>query len=148
MSTRSIVGIKSESGKIGRYCHSDGYPDGQLPILAALIKRDGAPKAAQTLMEADAGGWSYLSTTYANNSLGKDRAELIEGYGLKYLDAPDRKAPMRFEEAGDSWCEYAYFIDVERGTIEWYEMASTPRGPYTFTPGDDLAAHLDATQGS
>lgn len=127
MSTRSLVGIKSESGFIGRYVHSDGYPEGMLPDLQKLIERDGAKVVGDTILSADKGGWSTLSTVLSGNYLGEDRAELVEGYGLKYLDSPASK-PITLEsiKGGDSWMEYAYFIDVsdgpEQGTIYWCDL--------------------------
>lgn len=60
MSTRSFVGTVTNDGKIrARYVHSDGYPTGMGPALAALIERDGLKVALTTI--AGHPGWSGLA---------------------------------------------------------------------------------------
>lgn len=128
MSTRSIVGVLSPEGKeigVGVYVHSDGYPEGRLPYLKKYIVRDGVEVVATTILSANTGGWSYLFDDYSDNNLGHVRAEVVAGYGLKYLDAP-KGAPMLHSEALKDWgIEYAYYLDLATGDIVWYEMNGT-----------------------
>ena len=129
MSTRSITGIWKPEGDpigVGVYVHSDGYPEGRLPDLKKMIVRDGPEKVAATIMSAKKGGWSYLFTDYTNNYLGEDRAKLVPGYGLMYLDGAEEKPIKDADLEKDGWwCEYRYYIDVETGDIHWYEGSST-----------------------
>lgn len=127
MSTRSLVGGLTDMGTFVVYVHFDGYPEGRLPVLDAIIKRDGAAKALATLLMAKEGGWSSLDEDQdasVPNVLGQ-RAESVEGYGVKYTDAPEIK-PQRFPEEyhDDSWAEYVYLIP-EVGPIRW---AAAERG--------------------
>lgn len=139
MSTRSITGIISESGPVGYYVHSDGYPDGRLPVLQALIERDGIDKVAETILTARNGGWSYLTVRNDDitNFLG-ERGEVVEGYGLRYTDQQVKDAPlMKLADARtDIWIEYAYFLNLETGDIEWYDFNED---------GDDAPVRIEHT---
>lgn len=115
------MGGLTDSGTYTVYVHFDGYPDGRLPVLDAMIKRDGAPKVLATLLMARSGGWSLLNQDQkldGRNSLG-DRGNVVEGYGIKYDDAPDW-TPQRFPEEYEvkSDVEYVYLIP-EVGPILW-----------------------------
>ena len=128
MSTRSTTGIlHTESAEVGSgvYVHSDGYPEGRLPVLKEIILRDGVDKVIKTILSATTGGWSYLDTRYTANYLG-DRGELVPGYGLKYTDQQsDPKNRIKHSDfVGDSWLEFAYYIDPLTGDIHWYESGS------------------------
>lgn len=137
MSTRCIVGMKTEKGYVGRYAHFDGYPDAKLPFLAAVMERDGAQKAAATLMDAKTGGWSSLD----ENALGgQDRNQYspVEGYGDKYNDGGDELYTLEQAEK-DVFIEYMYFIDAERGVVEWKSGSGSNTKPLeTWTPGDPI----------
>src|SRR5699024_3677621 len=90
MSTRSFTGGVTERGVLGRYVHFDGYPERRMPVLRAIVARDGAVAALRTILAAQWGGWSYLDPDRQENSLGEDRAEVVPGYGLRYRDTgPD-----------------------------------------------------------
>lgn len=127
MSTRSLVGGLTDSGTYVVYVHSDGYPEGRLPVLDAIISRDGAPKALATILSAREGGWSYLEPgTKDGGATHLDgRGRNIGGYGCQYTDAPDQP-PMRFPEdyIDDMWAEYVYLIP-ETGPLIW---AAVKRG--------------------
>src|SRR4051812_40344594 len=99
MSTRSLVGGLTDSGTYAVYVHFDGYPEGRLPVLDAIIKRDGAARALATILMADEGGWSSLDadTTEGVPTMLGPRGESVVGYGVKYRDAPEVKA-IRFPE--------------------------------------------------
>jgi hypothetical protein len=121
MSTRSLVGGLTDSGTYVVYVHSDGYPEGRLPVLEAIIKRDGPAKALVNILSARAGGWSYLEEDTPPTA--KDhldgRGRVVEGYGLQYNDAPEA-TPLRFPEEYDvqTWIEYVYLIP-EVGPIRY-----------------------------
>lgn len=125
MSTRSIVGGLTDGGTYAVYVHNDGYPDGRLPVLEALIKRDGANKVLATLLSGREGGWSYLDDTTGADGRTPGHGRIVEGYGCAYNDAPDA-TPLRFPEEynDDSWIEWVYLIS-ETGTIRF---AATQRG--------------------
>lgn len=128
MSTRSIVGIvtpESPEVGIGVYVHSDGYPEGRLPVLKSLIIKHGAAEVASTILSAENGGWSYLDENYTENYLG-DRGAAVPGYGLKYTDVQTGEAPPQkhSEVVGDIFIEFMYYIDVPTGDIVWYEQGS------------------------
>lgn len=127
MSTRSITGIKTESGYVGVYVHFDGYDDARLPTLKAMINRDGARKVGTTIMEqGNRSGWSTLDE---NQAVTSDRSEperwgVVEGYGTAYRDSEVEK-PLRYEDVKDDvFIEYAYFIDMETGDIIWFDHNS------------------------
>ncbi|AVO25112.1 hypothetical protein KHQ84_gp187 [Rhodococcus phage Finch] len=127
ISTRSITGIKTESGYVGRYVHYDGYDDARLPVLKALINRDGPRKVGTTIMEqGNRSGWSVLDE---NQSVPDERNEperfgTVEGYGVAYRDSEVEK-PLRYEDVKDDvFIEYAYFIDMETGDIIWFDHNS------------------------
>jgi len=124
MSTRSLVGGLTDSGTYAVYVHNDGYPEGRLPELDAIIERDGAAKALATILSAREGGWSVLD---ANTKLGRssslgDRGRVVEGYGVAYTDAPD-VPPLRFPEeySTDAWIEYVYLIS-EVGPVKFVNV--------------------------
>jgi hypothetical protein len=124
MSTRSLVGGLTDSGTYVVYVHSDGYPEGRLPVLDAIIKRDGAAKALATILSAREGGWSYLEadTKDGGQTHLEGRGRNIGGYGCQYTDAPEA-TPQRFPEeySDDQWAEYVYLIP-EEGPLIWAEV--------------------------
>lgn len=129
MSTRSLVGGLTDSGTYVVYVHFDGYPEGRLPVLDELIKRDGAAKVLATILMAREGGWSYLDADIdpgAKTALGS-RGRVVPGYGLMYADEPTVK-PVRFPEeySDESWAEYVYLIP-EVGPLVW--AAAEPGKP-------------------
>ncbi|UAK38408.1 hypothetical protein K8O93_00985 [Gordonia bronchialis] len=125
MSTRSFIGAMTESGRIGVYCHSDGYPTHNGRQVQAILKRDGFEKFLDVILnQANQSGFSYLDaaeTATGENTLG-DRAELIAGYGRVYRDC-DAQPPQTLGSAmaDDSWQEYGYVIRPDN-TIEVYDF--------------------------
>jgi hypothetical protein len=123
MSTRSLVGGLTDMGTYVVYVHFDGYPEGRLPELEGMVKRDGAARVLVELLSAKEGGWSVLdhqADASMRNSLG-DRGRVVEGYGLAYTDAPG-SGPQRFPEdyTDDVWAEWVYLIP-EVGPIRYAE---------------------------
>lgn len=123
MSTRSIVAFTTESGILGRYVHSDGYPSARIPDLLALLRRDGVDVVTATMLAAQ---WSHLDPAgkfASDNHLGA-RGEYVPGYGLAYsAEDSDGKipAPERWEDSygPSSWLEYGYIVRAS-GKIEAY----------------------------
>lgn len=120
MSTNAILAVRTEAGVVGRYLHSDGYPDHVVPNLERMIERDGGAKVAETLLAADRGGWSSI-----NDSQGpfeNDYKRGVEGYGNVYTD-DERSEPSRWELAVPDACiEYGYILDPESGDLEAYDL--------------------------
>lgn len=121
MTTNALLAVKTESGVVGRYLHSDGYPDHVLPQLTTMIERDGGARVAATLLAQDRGGWSSLDFKTLDASEGKVWAE-IPGYGSAYRDA-DPESPIRWEDAvADVDFEYGYVLDPETNELEAYDL--------------------------
>ena len=140
MSTRSIVYGRTDSGIKGVYVHWDGYPEGRLPVLHALIARDGVDKVMSTLL-ARPSGWSSLHPEQDSQlpPLYSDgRFEVVPGYGIQYSDVemPDAISGEMTKQ-GDSayrttsiedrviWVEFLYVIEPD-GSITWAENFSEP----------------------
>lgn len=123
MSTRSIVALAEGDGFTkGVYVHSDGYPTARGPVLFEIAKNLGSSQALwDTLDSANTGGWSYLDTTYDQNSLG-DRGLTVSGIGLRYTDVQTDE-DWRFEWHGQplgknsGGAEWAYAISPKSETL-------------------------------
>ena len=110
MSTRSVIAIPQGDSWKGRYCHSDGYPSGQLAEIRSLIQRDGVPRVIEVLTQEHF-GWSYLlSEGVSRNSLGDDRAVVVPGYGLAYVNGTEQPDSWITENGNDWGAEWAYVI--------------------------------------
>lgn len=126
MATRSIVGTYTDGGKHwrGRYVHWDGHPETRLPILLDLIERDGALKVLQTIMRHP--GWSCLNTSVRWNDpmeTGYDdgRFANVDGYGVAYTPAQRPDNTYETDTGLDTWCEYAYIIDLVERNLDVFE---------------------------
>lgn len=135
MGTRSIVYARTESGIKGVYVHWDGYPEGRLPVLSALIGRDGVSKVVCTLLGRPS-GWSHLSPQYDSlRSFEQDgRFEAVPGYGVQYTDTefPDpfndgtmmRQGNESYSDTSPEsrhlWIEWLYVIEQD-GSISYAE---------------------------
>lgn len=132
MSTRSIVFARTESGLKGVYVHWDGYPQGRLPVLHEMIRRDGVSKTVSTIV-ASPSGWSHLNPLQGSElepMYDDGRFIAVPGYGVKYNDQPvefhgreiiqgdtEYRTP---EMSQDVFIEFMYVIE-EDGTITWAE---------------------------
>lgn len=136
MGTRSIVYARTESGIKGVYVHWDGYPDGRLPVLAALMARDGVDKVVCTLL-ARPSGWSHLKPSQDGTLREYEsdgRFEAVPGYGVQYTDTemPDpfndgkmvRQGNEAYSdttaESRNIWIEWLYVIEQD-GAISYAE---------------------------
>jgi len=123
MSTRSFTGGVTERGVLGRYVHFDGYPERRMPVLRAIVARDGAVAALRTILAAQWGGWSYLDPDRQENSLGEDRAEVVPGYGLRYRDTGPEEPLTLAEVIEDPFIEHAYVITPVGGVLHFDLMS-------------------------
>lgn len=136
MGTRSIVYARTESGIKGVYVHWDGYPEGRLPVLSALIGRDGVSKVVCTLLGRPS-GWSHLKPSQDETLRDYEsdgRFEAVPGYGVQYTDTefPDplkegqltRQGAETYSDTSPEsrhlWIEWLYVIE-EDGSISYAE---------------------------
>lgn len=143
MSTRSVIAKPTENGGwVGRYCHSDGYPEHQVPELVRLVKEKGLDRCIDILINFNA-GWSYLDR---NPELRKGynddgRFKTVSNYGVAYttkkftfMGQPDYQQASMDDwidnENKDTWCEWAYVltpegIEVYQATKDGWESFDT-----------------------
>lgn len=133
MSTRSVIAKPTDDGWVGRYCHSDGYPEHQIPELIRIVREKGLDRTIDILINFNA-GWSYL-TPYPELTKGYNddgRFKTVSNYGIAYTTKivpmpgqPDyRQARMEdwiTNTDNDTWCEWAYVLTPEG--IEVYEAS-------------------------
>jgi hypothetical protein len=116
----------------GVYVHFDGYPDGRLPVLDALVKRDGVSKVVCTLL-ARPSGWSQLDQHLDSlpDHYNDGRFESVPGYGIQYTDTEfvdqltgektqqgNKEYMDTSAETRDMWIEYVYIVEQD-GSISW-----------------------------
>lgn len=133
MSTRSVVYARTESGLKGVYVHYDGYPDGRLPVLAELIRRDGVSAVVVAILGRPS-GWSHLSPHQDGELEGGQndgRFIAVPGYGVQYnhepvtttwSDDPVVQGATEYQTPdgviGDCFIEYVYVIEHD-GSVTW-----------------------------
>lgn len=155
MGTRSIVAARFAEGLKGVYVHWDGYPDGRLPVLKALIERDGVETVIKTILGKPS-GWSSLSQHQEPDDLGfgmdDGRFLAIPGYGVQYNDQPVKASYSSTpvvqgneqywtpdeHTADEVFIEYIYIIERD-GTIKWAESMKVGY--------DDLEWHEERPKG-
>ena len=116
MATRSAIGYQLPSGHIKAvYCHDDGYPTHQLPIL---IKHYNTISKVEDLIKP--GGMSSLRTTGTWERYAEDARD---PQPLYYHERGEKdrgpEIAKSIEEAtkfwGDIWCEYLYVFVPDVG---------------------------------
>lgn len=125
MSTRSVIAKPTEHGWVGRYCHSDGYPEHMVPELMRLVKEKGLDRCIDILINFNA-GWSFITDnptlTVGYNDDG--RFKVVSNYGIAYTtrkmnifgQADYQQASMDdwIDNLGDSCgAEWAYVLTPE-----------------------------------
>ena len=135
MSTHSIIGIKTEEGFEGKYCHYDGYPTGVGYSILEAIDHFGLKKAINVLTKEHKSGWSSIA-------------------GCDWSLEPDFNSnddPLKEEERhprcaccgdlGEDWegnkivakkwtvdqdydvaCDWAYVFDVPKGRVNYPKL--------------------------
>lgn len=138
MSTRSVVAKQVGDGWAGKYVHCDGYPKGMIPVLRALVARDGLDEVLKNVVE-DGNGWSFLrpeqvdishirvphnatwrTYDYASpkqqalafrDSYSDGRFINVPGYGVSYTSEQAGPDPWYDSETGaDSDAAFAYIL--------------------------------------
>lgn len=151
MSTRSVIATTNGTAYTGVYCHFDGYPTRQVPQLAAILTRDGAP--ARERLTANA--WDSIAADtlpmdaplpypteaeyreavapedrdYAIIALyrehedykGKHAEQIIPGYGTAIPAGSMRGYSGTVPYFAESMAEWAYVIDADL-TVTVYEL--------------------------
>ena len=106
MSTRSLIGYEKENGDIEFvYCHWDGYPEHQLPILTQHYNT--REKAIELVSK---GGMSALCEDINEIEFYAKRGEKLEIHNCA-------NAHAFFFNNIDLWQEYSYYIDLNG---EWH----------------------------
>ena len=119
MATRSVIAVRTGTARKPRYlavyCHYDGYPSHQLPILA---EHHNSPAAALSLVAG--GDISALRT-----NLGWNRETLLKTGPLYYVDRGETDVDARsfadiqqlIEHYRDCGCEHAYVFVPKQGWV-------------------------------
>ena len=106
MSTRSLIGCEKENGTIEfAYCHFDGYPEHQLPILTKHYNT--REKAIELVSK---GAMSALCEDINEIEFYTKRGEELEIHNCA-------NAHAFFFNNIDLWQEYSYYIDLNG---EWH----------------------------
>lgn len=120
MSTRSIIAVPMDNGFRGRYCHLDGYPSHQVPVLLKIVARLGVERASEVLTR-EHHSWSLLTgEEAAYRGLGTYRH--VPGVGSAHLDGDpgewfDQNCPSGI-------FEYAYVLNTTNLTV----LTASPQG--------------------
>lgn len=101
MATRSAIGYVLPDGRIkASYCHWDGYPDHQLPILTKHYTETSAVMAL-----VDGGSMSQLRTrdTWDNSAVLQDEQGLFirDDEGLLRFEIEQEPGPLYHADRGD-----------------------------------------------
>jgi hypothetical protein len=125
MATRSVIAVRTGTARKPRYlavyCHYDGYPSHQLPILQ---EHHNSPAAALNLVAG--GDISCLRT-----NLGWDRETRPE------------TGPLYYAERGEHGVDPRVFTDIER-LLESYRLSGCEHS-YVFVPKQGWV-HTDIRQ--
>jgi hypothetical protein len=110
MSTRSRITIKKDGKSKSIYCHWDGYPSNQMPLLKNNYS---TYEAAKTLINL--GDISYLApkpipTPGSGHSFNNPEKDVVVAYHR------DRGDKLWFDIGRE---EYNYFIDFDEENPEW-----------------------------
>lgn len=110
MSTRAVIGRKTDKGFTGVYHHWDGYPSG---LGAALFRLRASQFSGDTavllkhLIDAHPGGWSTINDTADGTPLAECKC-----YCKAHGGDSDSKGPgVNEHNASGCGCEWAYVFD-------------------------------------
>lgn len=107
MSTRANIVLKDESGKLIFYRHSDGYPEGTMPILEKFLNRVKSGELRNNIMQS------------AGHLIQMGRDEMLECFKNEIPAYYSWK--VGFIEPTTSIhgdVEYIYTIDLDKNTIK------------------------------
>lgn len=123
MATRSMIGVQRENGTIEAvYCHWDGYPSNQGPIL--LNAYNGPRKIEGLIRQGDLSCLGRILVADATGAEDEDACSNINGYvggdggdsecsAKVYADLDDLRKRQ-------TWCEY-FYVHKEG---QWYVASS------------------------
>lgn len=122
MSTRSIIVLTSAIQTVRIYKHSDGYPNGNLPVIARAIEACGARKGARKKLDKKLG--------YELNVNTLAQAVLAEGELDPRNLEETFKEPFRPTHLGvQEDLEWLYVVDIDAKTVSVYGERWTGESP-------------------
>ncbi|GAA2254823.1 hypothetical protein GCM10010232_50050 [Streptomyces amakusaensis] len=152
LSTRSFIARPTDSGFEGLYCHYDGFPDHQLPLLlAAYNHRFAGDLDAMTrhLIDDVPVGWSTLGTDLLDGAPEQIRTALTlhgeyPSSGLDDLITLDGSPPERMTVTPETTegLDWGYILRPEG--IEVISLREYTRGPLVGWDTDPLSRISDA----
>jgi len=153
MGTRSLTIVKLDNKiKVRQYCQWDGYPTGVGTDIANFIQNEmdlAKLKASVkkltffTLDEIEEKYYSILKhnddlvTLSESKKIEKKFPEAHRNTGPKILKMIQDKVVTKMMDGGpftrDSWCEYAYEINLDKKTVTvYYGFSKSDKKKYTF----------------
>ncbi|WP_395297312.1 hypothetical protein ACF9IK_30665 [Kitasatospora hibisci] len=162
LSTRSVIARPTDSGGYtGIYCHYDGYPSHQLPLLLTAYQHrfSGDVEAmAGHLIDAPVIGWSVLGNDLLDGAPERLRTALAAWDDpSKQLDArgiitPDGSPPAKDIVTHDDtgWLDWGYVLHPHGiEVINLYAYERGPVVPWDTDPGSRFSdeAHLWSRDG-
>lgn len=123
MSTRSIIVVTSKSKTVRVYKHSDGYPTGNLPVIAEAIQSLGASLKGAVKKVSKKLGIEVTPDSLAQAIL--KVAELDPSNLEESFDAPLTPKML----GGQQDLEWIYVVDVDAKTVNVYGGGYTGNGP-------------------
>lgn len=128
MGTRNLTAVMSDGKyQIAQYGQSDGYPGGQGRTALTFCRSYLATAAGREAFKAKLAKVSFFEGEVSDEEADKYRRYWTRDNGAHILDlVMDATQPIKLNNqidfAGDSlMCEWAYVIDLDRGTFEVYE---------------------------
>ena len=162
MGTRSVVAIPDGTSWRGRYVHWDGYPEGRIPVLRALVARDGLEVVIKTIITGPHYGWSHLDPEMppkfdkvpssehvafwekhgrlpaTDPGNGDGRFRCVDGYGVAYTDTKVSTFGAGYQQTTeDDWYTPETLVAGGWTDIEWVYVLAPDR--IWFTEPEDAA---------
>jgi len=128
MSTRCQIIVKDEESEQWFYRHSDGYPDGVMPVLEIFLKWAKEGKIRKNVEQAC--GWLVILGAIEYNTMPQYKLQENSFGSKQYGDISTIESPEDWKVGAFEPCsckqhgdiEYLYTIDLEKLTIEQKDL--------------------------